>query len=233
MNAADIMTPDVIAVQPDTPLDEVVALMLDNGISGVPVMDGESLVGIVTEGDLLRRVELGTEPHRSHWKEALAAAAPLAAEYARTHGRRVSEVMTADVVTVNDDTPLAEIVRLLEARRIKRVPVLRDGRVAGIVSRANLLRVLASRLAPSRLRVPDDDRIRDVLLHELRQYKWGTFVAQLDVHVANGVVTLRGLVNSGQQRTAVRVAAENVPGVLRVEDLLEDVAASGAMTSLL
>ena len=233
MNAADVMTPDVITVQPDTSLEQIVTLMLEHGISGVPVMDGESVVGIVTEGDLLRRVELGTEPHRSRWLEALSGATPLAAEYARSHGRKASEVMTHGIVAVADDTPLAEIVRLLEARRIKRVPVLRDGKLVGIVSRANVLRVLAGRLAPVMPRVPDDGRIRDVLMHELRTHKWGAFVGQLEVQVANGVVTLRGIVNSEEQRTAVCVAAENVPGVLRVEDRLEDVTDAGGMVTLM
>ena len=232
MNAADVMTPDVITVQPDTPLEQVITVMLDNRVSGVPVMDGEGLVGIITEGDLLRRVELGTEPHRPHWQEAIASAAPLAAEYARSRGRKASDVMTADVVTVHDDTPLAEIVRLMQARRIKRVPVLRDGKLVGIVSRANLLRALADRLHAPGPRVPDDERIHAMLMHELRQHKWGAWVAQLDVTVRHGVVTLRGLVTSEEQRTAVRVAAENIPGVRRVDDQLEDVAADG-MTSLM
>jgi CBS domain-containing protein len=233
MNAADVMTPDVITVQTDATLEHVVALMLDHHISGIPVMDGDSLVGIVTEGDLLRRVEIGTDAHRSRWLEALSGATPLAADYARTHGRKASEVMTHGAIAVEDDTPLAEIVRLLEARRIRRVPVLRDGKLVGIVSRANVLRALASRLAPAAPRVPDDERIRDLLLSELRGHKWGAFVGQLELQVANGVVTIGGIVTSEEQRTAVLVAAENVPGVLRVEDRLEDVAASGNMASML
>lgn len=233
MNAADVMTPDVLTVQLETPLEQILSLMMNHRISGVPVMDGESMVGIVTEGDLLRRVEIATEPHRSRWVEALSGATPLAAEYARTHGRKASEVMTHGVISVEDDTPLAEIVRLLEARRIRRVPVLRDGKLVGIVSRANILRALASRLAPPQPRVPDDERIRDVLLNELRHHKWGAFVGQLEVRVANGVVTVAGIVSNEEQRTAVIVAAENVPGVLRVEDNLEDVTESGAMSSML
>lgn len=233
MNAADVMTPDVITVQTHTPLDQIVALMLNHGISGLPVMDGEALVGIVTEGDLLRRVELGTTPHRPHWLELFSAATPLAAEYARTHGRKAGDMMTADVVTVGEDTPLADIVDLLESRRIKRVPVLREGKLVGIVSRANLLRALARQLKPAMPQVPDDERIRAVLLHELRQHKWGAFVARLEVAVTNGVVTLAGIVNSEEQRTALRVAAENVPGVLRVEDRLEDVTEAGGLAPMM
>lgn len=226
MNAADVMTPDVITVQPDTPLDQVIALMLQHGISGMPVVDREVVVGIISEGDLLRRVELGTAKSRAHLLEVLADAGSLAAEYVRTHGRRAAEVMTRDVVTVVETTPLAEVARLLEARRIKRVPVLRDGKLVGIVSRANLVRALAAQLQWVPPTQPDDQRIRTAVLRELRRYKWGAWVAQLDVTVADGVVTLWGLVNSEEQRTAVKVAAENVPGVRRVEDQLEDASAS-------
>jgi len=225
MNAADIMTPDVITVRPDTPLDQLVALMLENRISGVPVMEDDQLVGIVTEGDLLRRVELGTEPRRSHLLKLVTGATPLAAEYVRSHGRMASEVMTPNVVTVEDTTPIAEIARMLEARRVKRVPVLRGGKLVGIVSRANLLRALASRLQAAPPPLAEAKGIRATLLSELRRHKWGTTVAQLDVTVEDGVVNLWGVVHSQEQKMAVRVTAENTPGVKRVEDHLEDVTA--------
>jgi CBS domain-containing protein len=227
MNAADIMTPDVITVDPDTPLDRLVALMLEHRISGVPVVEHDHIVGIVSEGDLLRRVELGSEPRRSHLLELVTGATPLAAEYVRTRGRKASEVMTTNVITVADTTPIAEIARLLESRRIKRVPVLRDGKLVGIVSRANLLHALASRLQAPPPPAADDRRIRTALLAELRQHKWGTSVAQLNVTVVDGVVHLWGVVHSQEQRLAMRVTAENTPGVTRVEDHLEDVTAGG------
>jgi CBS domain-containing protein len=226
MNAADIMTPDVITVRLDTPLDQIVTLMLSSHISGIPVMEGEDLVGIVTEGDLLRRVELGSEPRRSHLLELVSRATPLAAEYVRSHGRKASELMTENVITVNETTPIAEIARILETRRIKRVPVLRDGKLVGIVSRANLLRALATRLQPTPPVLADDQRIRTALLAELRQHKWGAMIAQLDVTVENGVVDLWGVVHSQEQKMAVLVMAENMPGVTRVEDHLEDVTAT-------
>lgn len=232
MNAADIMTQDVITVRPDTPLDQVVAVMLENRISGVPVVQGDYIAGIVTEGDLLRRIELGSEPRRSHLLELVSGATPMAAEYVRSHGRKASEVMTENVITVADTTPIAEIARILEARRIKRVPVLRDGKLVGIVSRANLLRALATRLQATQPLLADDQRIRTALLAELRQHKWGARVAQLDVTVADGVVTLWGVVHSQEQKTAVRVMAENTPGVKRVEDHLEDVTATAIMMPL-
>jgi CBS domain-containing protein len=229
MNAADIMTPDVITVSPDAPLDQIVNLMLGNQISGIPVTEGGCVIGIVTEGDLLRRIELGSEPRRPHLLELVSRATPLAAEYVRSHGRKASEVMSADVVAVDEATPIAEIARLLETRRIKRVPVLRDGKLVGIVSRANLLRALATRLQTSAPPLADDRRIRDAVLAELKQYKWGTMVAQLDVTVDNGVVELWGVVHSPEQQMAVRVTAENTPGVKRVEDHLEDVTATALL----
>jgi len=223
MNAADIMTPDVITVTPETPLADVVALLLQNRISGVPVVDQDSLVGIISEGDLVRRIELGTQPRRSHLLEAFVSTSTLAGEYARTHGRKASEVMTPDVITVEDTTPISVIARVLETHRIKRVPVLREGKLVGIVSRANLLRALAERLQSVPEPLPNDRRIRMTVFNELMGQKWGGRVSQLDVTVQDGVVTLWGLVNSEEQRMAVRVAAENVAGVTRVEDRLENV----------
>jgi CBS domain-containing protein len=232
MNAADIMTSDVVTVRPDTPLDQVVTLMLDGRISGVPVMDGDYVVGMVTEGDLMRRVELGSEPRRSPLLELVSRATPLAADYVRSHGRKASEVMTENVITVDDTTPIADIARLLETRRIKRVPVLRDGKMVGIVSRANLLRALATHLQPTPPVFADDLRIRTDLLAELRQHKWGAMIAQLDVTVEDGVVNLWGVVHSQEQQMAVRVMAENTPGVRRVDDHLEDVTATTMMVPM-
>jgi len=231
MNAADIMTPDVITVRPDTPLEQVVTLMLDGQISGIPVMEGDYIAGIVTEGDLLRRVELGSEPRRSHLLELISRATPLAAEYVRSHGRMASEVMTESVVTVDDTTPIVDIARILETRRIKRVPVMRDGKMVGIVSRANILRALASQLQTPP-KAADDRMIRTALLAELRQYKWGSMVAQLDVTVVDGVVELWGVVHSPEQRMAVRVTAENTAGVKRVVDHLDDVSATTMVVPL-
>jgi len=232
MNAADIMTPDVITVHPDTPLDQVVTLMLDGRISGIPVVEGDVVAGIVTEGDLLRRVELGSEPRRSPLLELVSRATPLAADYVRSHGRKASEVMTENVITVDDTTPIADIACLLETRRIKRVPVLRDGKLVGIVSRANLLRTLATHLQATPPVVADDQRIRTDLLAELRQHKWGAMIAQLDVTVEGGVVNLWGVVHSQEQKMAVCVMAENTPGVRRVQDHLEDVTATTMMVPM-
>ena len=223
MNAADIMTPDVIVARPETPLMELVDLMLTNRISGVPVVDNGILVGIVSEGDLLRRAETGTEKRRSQLLELVSSTAANAADYVRTHGRRTREVMTADVIAVTPETPMGEIADILETRRIKRVPVVRDGKLLGIVTRANLLRALASRLHAEAVTVNADDRtIRGALLEEFRHHKWASQVAQFDVTVRDGVVHLWGIVRGEDHRQAMLVAAENTAGVKSVADHLED-----------
>ena len=223
MNAADIMTPDVIVARPETPLMELVDLMLANRISGVPVVENGILVGIVSEGDLLRRAETGTEKRRSQLLELVSSTAANAADYVRTHGRRTREVMTADVIAVTPETPMGEIADILETRRIKRVPVVRDGKLLGIVTRANLLRALASRLHAEAVTVNADDRtIRGALLEEFRHHKWASQVAQFDVTVRDGVVHLWGIVRGEDHRQAMLVAAENTAGVKSVADHLED-----------
>jgi CBS domain-containing protein len=223
MNAADIMTPDVITARPDTPLKELVDLMLSNRISGLPIVDGGIIVGIVSEGDLLRRAETGTEKHRSQLLELVSSTATIAADYVRTHGRKAAEIMTTDLVTVTPDTPIAEIADTLETRRIKRVPVVLEGKVLGIVTRANLLKALATRLRAEAVPVSSDDRsIRTALLGEFRQHKWASQVAQFDVTVRDGVVHLWGIVRGEDHRRAMVVAAENTPGVKGVADHLED-----------
>jgi CBS domain-containing protein len=160
MQAADVMTPKVLSVSPDASILEAMQLMLLNGVSGLPVIDQcGSLVGIVTEGDFLRRVETGTEKERPKWLEIFMGPGRLADEYVHTHGRRVAEVMTPDPFTIAEDTPLEDVVDSMERRRIKRVPVVREGRLVGIVSRADLLHALAStmrrgtfRISPRRIR---------------------------------------------------------------------------------
>ena len=223
MNAADIMTPNVITARPDTPLGELVDLMLANRISGLPIVDNDIIVGIVSEGDLLRRAETGTEKRRSHLLELMSSTASIAADYVRTHGRKAGEIMTTDLVTVTPDTPIAEIADILESKRIKRVPVVFEGKVLGIVTRANLLKALAMRLHAEPGPASSDDRsIRIRLLDEFRQHKWASQVAQFDVTVRDGVVHLWGIVRGEDHRRAMVVAAENTMGVTGVADYLED-----------
>jgi len=220
MNAADVMTLNILSVMPDATIAEAIRLMLDNRISGLPVIDEAGrLVGILTEGDLLRRGETGTERHRPRWLEILMGPGRLAEEYVRTHGRKIGEVMTRDPVSVTPDTPLKEIVELMERRRIKRVPVL-DGDVpVGILSRADLIRGLAGALEEKPVSAASDEEIRERILAELARAAWVPRDG-IAITVENGVVDFNGVILDEKERDALRVAAENVPGVRAVEDHL-------------
>jgi CBS domain-containing protein len=218
MNASDIMTRGVITVSPETPVADVVALMLQHRISAVPVLDHDALVGIVSEGDLLRRTETETEPRRSRWLEFATSVPKLAAEYTKTHGRKASDVMTPDVISVGVDASIAEIASTLESRGIKRVPVVDGGKLVGIVSRANLLQALASRVQGAAVDRTDDRKIRETLFAELGRQKWAALPSDANILVENGVVHLWGVIQSEEERKAMIVAAEIVPGVTKVED---------------
>lgn len=216
MQAADVMTPNVITVTPDSDVSEIASLLLEHGISAVPVVDADNKVlGIVSEGDLMRRVENDTDQHKSWWLKLLSGAN--AGEYVKSHGRKASEIMTPHPLTVTEDEPLHRIAALLEKRRIKRVPVVRDGKLVGIVSRSNLLRGFSV----SRLQAGggDDRAIRDAILKEVDE-NTGVMVDRLNIIVADGKVQLWGLVDSKEQRQAVQVAAENTAGVTEVENNL-------------
>jgi len=221
MQAKDVMTTKVVTVQPDARVEHIAALLLEQRISGVPVVDADGrLLGIVTEGDLIRRPELGTERHRGWWLQLFGDERERAAEYARAHGSRAEQVMTRNVVTVTEDTSVGEIARLLEEHRIKRVPVVREGKVVGIVSRANLLQGLAASPAPAPpVRWMDDRSLREKVLRVLQQEGLAAY-GPLNVTVTNGVAELWGLVESEEERRAIRVAVENVPGVAAVRDNL-------------
>jgi CBS-domain-containing membrane protein len=194
--------------------------MLQNKISGLPVIDGSGkLVGIVTEGDFLRRSEIGTQRRRSRWIEFLIGPGRLADEYSRSSSRNIGEIMTHDVYTVDPDATLEQIVRVMERHRVKRVPVVEGEKVVGIVTRANLLHALASiadEIAPS---PAGDNAIREQILAELKRQTW-TPVTRIDVTVRNGVVQLSGSLIDERQRQALRILAENIPGVKKVQDQL-------------
>jgi CBS domain-containing protein len=222
MKASDIMTKEIISVGPDTPIADVVATLLENRVSAVPVVEHGTIVGIISEGDLLRRPETGTERRRSRWLELARSNASLAADYVKTHGRWARDVMTEPVITVAPDTPVAEVANILESHHIKRVPVVQDGKPVGIVSRANLVQALASRESPPALASgPDDREIRDALLDELRRQRWATSPSEANVIVDKGVVHLWGIIRSEEERKAVLVATENTPGVRRIKDHME------------
>jgi CBS domain-containing protein len=217
MKAKDVMTQPVVSIAQDAPILEAVGLMLRHKISGLPVVDSAGhLVGIVTEGDFLRRSEIGTQRRRPRWIEFFIPGR-LADEYVHASGRRVDEIMSVDVQTVDEETPLTEVVRVLERNRIKRVPIVRGGELVGIVTRANVLRALigAAKAAPKISAT--DAGIHERLLAELEKQPWAP-VAGIDIAVNNGVVRLSGLVSDDRQRQALCVAAENIAGVKRVED---------------
>lgn len=220
MKVSDVMTSKVISVLPSDRIADAVRLMLDNRISGLPVIDTRSaLVGMVTEGDLLRRIETGTTRHRPRWLQFLLSPGRLADEYAHTHGRRVDEVMTCDVVSTTEGTSLDTVVQLMEQHGVKRLPVIRDGKVVGIVSRANLLHALvALRDAPEPSGAMDDS-IRQRIIDEIQREPWGPQYS-INVVVRDGRVDLWGALFDERERQALRVLAENVPGVRDVHDHL-------------
>ncbi len=216
MKASDIMSSRVISVAPDATVLEATRLMLQNHISGLPVIDPSgALVGIITEGDFLRRAETGTERKRPRWLEILIGPNSLAGDYVRSHGRRVEEVMTRDPVTVAEDVSLDEVVRIMERRRIKRLPVMRGDKVVGIISRANLLHALASVGAQLPAGTESDAEIRQRVIDELNRQPWAP-IALIDIVVKNGAVELWGTITESKQGEALRVCAENIPGVKSV-----------------
>lgn len=220
MRAEDVMTRTVVTVQSRTSVADAVRLMLEQRISGLPVVnDSGQLVGILTEGDLLRRAETGTERRRPAWLDLVRGRGRQADEYVRAHGRRVDEVMTPDVISVDEATPLDRVVELMEGKRVKRIPVVTDGRLVGVVSRVDLLRVLAKVLSEDAPATHGDAAIREQLLAEIRRNGWCS-LSSLTVVVTDGVVCLEGVILSEQERAAIRVAAENIVGVKTVRDHL-------------
>jgi len=230
MKAAHIMTRTVLSVRPETTILEAARLMLLHEISGLPVVDSQGhIVGMVTEGDFLRRAETGTRRQRSRWMEFFVGPGRLAEDYVRSTGRRVEDVMTQPVRTIDEDTPLSDVVELMERHRIKRLPVLRDRKIVGMVSRANLLHALASLAREIKPTPADDEAIRERLLTELNQESWAP-VGLIDVIVRNGTVELWGTILDERKRRALVLAAENVHGVKVVRDHLVYVEPMSGMT---
>ncbi|MBI4367575.1 MAG: CBS domain-containing protein [Deltaproteobacteria bacterium] len=220
MNAEDVMTRNVISIDPDSSVLQAARLMLQHHISGLPVIDKNgTLVGVLSEGDFLRRRETHTERRRSRWLEFLMGPGRIAAEYTHSHGSKVSEVMTRDVQTVDEVTPLEDIIELMERRRIKRVPVVCGGEVVGIVTRSNLMHAMVSLARKAPPQASDDASIRDRLLAEIAKEQWAPS-AITNVVVHDGVVELWGVIVDERQRAALKVAAENIPGVRTVKDHL-------------
>jgi CBS domain-containing protein len=224
MIAADVMTRNVISISPDATVQDAVTLMLERRMSGLFVVDAAGeLAGVLTEGDLLRRDELGTERSRPRWLRLLVSPARQAADFTRANGRFVREVMTPDVISVAHDAPLETVVSAMETNHIKRVPVTQDGHVIGVVSRSDLLRALVGRMrsaspgdAPADA---DDASIRTAILDALEAKSWAPMTT-LNVTVSKGVVDLWGTITNDDERHAIRVTAENAPGARLVHDHL-------------
>lgn len=219
MLARDVMTADVVTVGPDATVSEIAKLLLERRISAVPVVDtARHVIGIVSEGDLMRRAELGTEKRPGSWWLGLFDVPESSAvEYVKSHGVRAADIMTRTVSTVSEDAPLAEIANILEEKHIKRVPVIRDEGLVGIVSRANLLQGLASQKKDDDASLPASDQsIRDQIFEELKQLGW-LHMEHINVIVKDGVVHLWGLVETSQEIKAMTVAAERIAGTMPVK----------------
>ncbi|NPD18967.1 CBS domain-containing protein [Alterinioella nitratireducens] len=218
MQAKDIMTTSVISVPQDGTVEDAVRLMLDHHISALPVLDDQGrLKGLLSEGDLMRRVRDTESPRRSWWLEIFGGTSNTARDFVKLKSNRVEDVMTRDVVSVEEDTTVARIARLLEKHRIKRVPVLRSGQVVGIVSRANLLHALSAlrdRVLPE---PSEDDRLLRVKVEKALKDVPGATVNLINYTVEDGTVSVWGVADSDFQENAIRVAVENLSGVRKVD----------------
>lgn len=220
MRAQDVMTRDLVTIPPGTPLDAIARLFAERGISGAPVVDQDGrLLGLVTESDLMRRIAAPEDRPRGWLREAFTPAGRQAASFARTHGRTARDVMTTALVTAEEDTPIAHIAKMMEERGIRRVPVLREGKLAGIVARADLVRALMTPEATPH-EAASDERIRRAVRAAMRAEPW------VDAYfifpdVKDGVVFFHGYCRDEAVKQALRVLAERIPGVRDVQVMVE------------
>ena len=220
MKAADVMGINVITAKPDWSVQQVAMVMLEKGIGGLPVVDKDNrVVGMVSEGDLMRRAECGTGHRHSWWLRMLMGRDGLAQEYVREHGRKVADVMTPTVITASPSTSLGEIAELLERNRIKRIPIVVNGKLVGIVSRANVVQAVASCLRSDSATNQADASLRETILERFNNEPWAQ-TCLVNVTVNQGTADLWGLAESEAQKKAFRVAAEVTPGVRAVNDNL-------------
>ncbi len=220
MKASEIMSRKVVTVHPDMPVREIAELMTNNRISGVPVVDADGkLVGILSESDLLHRTETGTERHRKWWLRMFADSGSLAREYAKSHGFTASDIMSTALVTVDANVELGRVAELLERRKLKRLPVVSEGRLVGIITRSDLVRALVATVHRPAPVAGDDATVSKVISDRLRHVGWldASFV---NVAVSQGVAELSGIVPSNDQRRALRILIEETPGVTSVTDKL-------------
>jgi CBS domain-containing protein len=220
MRVKDIMTKSVVNISSQATVAEAISLMVSSRVSGLPVVDEVgTLVGVLSEGDLLRRIELGTQK-TAHWLNWLFRPGQLSDAYKHTHGRKVEEIMSGDVCTIDQNLPLEAAVGLMDRRHIKRLPVMEGLKVVGIITRADFVRALAALVSRASEEVAiSDAEIRDRILSELKKESWAPR-GTVDPQVANGVVQLQGTIFNERERDAIRVMAENVYGVQAVHDHL-------------
>jgi CBS domain-containing protein len=220
MIVADVMTRNCITIAPDATVEEAVNLMLGRHISGLFVVDkAGDLAGVITEGDLLRRDEIGTQRNRPWWLRLLASPARQAADFTQANGRHVRDVMTEDVVSIAQDAPLEDVVAAMEKNRIKRLPVTADGKVVGVVSRTDLLRALIGRARTAEPVAGDDRAIRAAILSALEAQSWAPMTT-LNVTVADSIADVWGSITNEEERRAIHVVVENTAGVKTVRDHL-------------
>lgn len=228
MRAHQIMTKNVISISEDTSIVDAARLMLQHQISGLPVVKDGKLTGILSESDFIRRAEIGTQRKRSRWLQFLVGPGKAATEFVEEHGRKAGDVMTRDPYTIKEDTSLSDAVEIMESKNIKRLPVVRDQKLVGIVTRSNLLKAVAALAREIPDPTADDDRIRGRILDVIEKSDWTPF--GLAVTVKDGIVDLYGIITDDRFRKAALVAAENVSGVKIVHDHLRWIDPMSGMT---
>lgn len=221
LRVQDVMSADVISVSPNAPVREVAEILNKNRFSSVPVVDGDGrLLGLVRDDDLIRRAEIGTEPRRSWWKVFFDDAMAASHEYVRSHGRKASDVMTLHPHTATVDEPLHKVAKRMARKRLRATPVVRDERVVGMLSPSDLVRLLASRSVENVVS-PNDDAIREQLMATIDSLPWNVRMRVVNATVEKGIVHLYGWIATEVERRALRVVAENTPGVSEVHDHLQ------------
>jgi CBS domain-containing protein len=218
MKARDVMTKEVATVAPEASVREAASLMTDRRISGLPVVGREGeLVGMLTASDLLHRVETGTEQRESWFRSFFADPDQMARRYAKAHGMKVHEVMSRHVISVREDASLSQVADTLDSNKLKRVPVIGDGVLVGIISRSDLVRALSQASLGRKVEKSDDATLHRRIMQEIRKMPW-LDSGYLNVTVSGGVVEAWGMVRSSEQRNALQVLLEEIPGVARIDD---------------
>lgn len=217
MHTRQIMTPEVVTISPDATIVEAASKMLQHHVSALPVVDAAGkLIGIISEGDFIRRAEIGTQRRRGRWLQFLVGSNRIASDFVHEHGRKVGEIMTPNPLTVTEDAPLEQVVQIMESRNIKRLPVMRGDRLVGIVSRSDFVAYVSDLAGNVPNLSADDEHIRAGVLATIGRAPWRPCC--LNVNVRDGLVNMRGIVRNDSARRAAIIAAENVPGVRKVLD---------------